>query len=83
MIVLQCGLPSCSDHFSVTGKMRCANGRHAVIREVQKYSYNTVSKLNGGKSFTSFGQLCFAGGFTDEHSCVYGCVNTHALNTPF
>lgn len=83
MIVLQCRLPSWGDPFSVTGKMRCANGRHAVIREVQKYSCNTVSKLNGGKSFTSLGQPRSAGGFADGHSCVRGCVNIHALNTPF
>lgn len=78
MIVLQCRLPSCGDPFSVTGKMRCANGRHAVLREVQKYSCNTVSKLNGGKSFTSLGQLRSAGGLTDGYSCVCGCVHIHA-----
>lgn len=83
MIMLQCWLPSCSDPFSVTGKMWCANGRHAVIREVQKYSCNTVSKPNGGKSFLSLGQLHSAGGFTDGHSCGCGCVNIHSLNTPF
>lgn len=83
MIVLQCRLPSCGDPFSVTGKMWCANGRHAVIREVQKYSCNTASKPNGGKSFLSLGQLHSAGGFTDGHSCGCGCVNIHALNAPF
>lgn len=69
--------------FQSLEKCGCANGRHAVIREVQKYSCNTVSKLNGGKSFTSLGQLCPAGGFTDGHSYVCGCGNRHASNTPF
>lgn len=79
----QCRLPSCGDHFSVTEKMRCANGRHAVIREGQKYSCDTVSTLNGGKSSASLGELCSAGGFTDGHSCGCGWVNTRALSTPF
>ena len=82
MIVLQCRLPSCGDHFSVTGKMWCANGHHTVIREVQKYSCNTVSKLNGGRPFTSLGQLCFSGIFPGGCSFVCVCVNTHAMNTP-
>lgn len=69
--------------FQSLEKCGCANGRHAVIRKVQKYSCNTVSKLNGGKSLTSLGQLRTAGGFTDGHSSVCGCVNRHALNTPF
>lgn len=54
-----------------------------MIREVQKYSGNTVSQLNGGKSFPSIGQLCSAGRSTDGHSCVCACVNIHALSTPF
>lgn len=69
--------------FQSLEKCGCANGRHAVIRKVQKYSCNTASKLNGGKSFTSLGQLRSAGSFTDGHRYVCGCVNRHALNTPF
>lgn len=84
MIVLQCRLPNCSDHFSVTEKLWWANGCHTVIRGSPKIWCNTVSKLNDGRSFTSLGQLCSAGGdFTDGHSCIWGCVNKRALNTLF